>query len=476
MANSPQKSGQGQSQIQEQGNIQAQKIVLETNHLLELDPERFEEVVASVVDRNDAIEKKIEDEKFTASESTSGKYYEPARYSVSQRTIDYFDNTACNTESLVEHMEEQVRESNLTPLQQTIAKQIIGNLNRAGYLTRLPYEIADDVTFNSTSFIDVGEEEVLEVLDFIQHNMEPAGIAARDSQECLLLQLGRRHNALTPLATTIVNDYFGDLLNNRLDRIATALNIDVDKVVEAKEKEIKKLDPSPGSAFSSDGILGINGIYITPTFIIDIDEDDNIGYEIPCRIPELYVSKSYKDYLEETKKRKDMSENEQAIKDNINKKVDDAGIFVSALEMRMKTLKSVIEAIIHLQRDYFLSYGDETQLKPMKLQDLSNITGRDAAVMSRATSGKYMETPWGLVPLRTLFSGVIKKEDDDVSTREIKAALKELVANEDKKFPLSDQAITNMLNEKGYQVARRTVAKYREQLDIPVATQRKQYN
>ena len=171
-----------------------------------------------------------------------------------------------------------------------------------------------------------------------------------------------------------------------------------------------------------------------------------------------------------------MSENEQAIKDNINKKVDDAGIFVSALEMRMKTLKSVIEAIIHLQRDYFLSYGDETQLKPMKLQDLSNITGRDAAVMSRATSGKYMETPWGLVPLRTLFSGVIKKEDDDVSTREIKAALKELVANEDKKFPLSDQAITNMLNEKGYQVARRTVAKYREQLDIPVATQRKQYN
>lgn len=439
------------------------------SELLNLTPDEFEIHVDNVVSANLAIEKSEKN-----ADDTPRPHLGKVTYGVSSKVQEIFEQKAAYTETLIEHMEEQINASNLNERQRLIASYIVGSLDRNGYLRDDPYNLACDISFKESSNYD--EEEVIQVLKVIQQ-MDPVGIGARDLKECLLLQLAQRHTQYTPLATRIVGKCFKDMLNNRRDHIAKALGITIEEVNTVYAREIRKLDPKPAGAFdSSDADAGVQ---VTPTFIIDI-EDDQITYEIPNRIPELHISQSYKDAVVELDKHKDQSNKEKEEEGTLSDKIEKADIFISALEMRQETLRQTIEAIIHIQRDFFLNNGDEQLLKPMKLEDLSKRTGRSTSVLSRATSGKYISTPWGIMPMRELFSESLTTVNDEgqvveVSTRAVKNRLKALIDGEDKSKPLADAILCDLLNKEGFKISRRTVAKYRDQMDIPVAQHRRQF-
>lgn len=443
-------------------------VTVMASELLSLTPEDTEKLVENEVDTNLAIEKSDKDE-------DGGKQYTGRiTYGVSAKAQEMFERKTAYTETLIEHMEEQISSSTLNERQRIIAGYVVGSLDRNGYLRDDPYYLADDISFNENENYE--ESEVVAVLKAIQQ-MDPVGIGARDLKECLLLQLAHRHTPLTPLATRIVEKCFKDFLNNRRDHIAKSLGVTVDEVNEVYEREIRKLDPKPAGAFDNSDVD--SGVHITPTFIVEV-EDDQITFEIPNRIPELYISESFKDAVDNLNERQHLNDKEKEDKKNMAENMDKAEVFISALQMRQETLRQTMEAIIHVQREFFLNNGDDDYLKPMKLEDLARITGRNTSVMSRATSGKYISTPWGLMPMRELFSegGKQVKEDgseETVSTRAIKKRLKAIVDGEDKSKPLSDDALCAILKKEGYKIERRTVAKYRGLLNIPKAALRRKF-
>lgn len=435
--------------------------------LLEQTPEEIIETAEAEADKNPAIERDTQN-------NDPGQRMVVSTNGLSSKAVQFYENTASNPVSLNSFMEEQINESDLDEKQRVIANYIVGNLDNNGYLERDTYSLSIDISSNESTYID--EEEVIEVLKHIQ-SMKPAGIAARDLQECLLLQLDQRNTSLTPLARTMIENHFKDFINNRRDRIATALGVSQETVNDIYTREIRKLDPKPGGSFDSPTVD--RPLQVTPTFIITV-EDDEINMEIPNRVPELYVSQSYKDVADELDSKDDLSDDEKVTKDAIEKNIMDAEVFISAMQMRKETLKQTMDAILRIQRQFFLSNGDETTLKPMRLEDISIITGRDKSVLSRATNGKYVKTPWGIMSLRDLFSeGTTRRnhdgEEETISTREIKALIKEIIDNEDKTSPLSDSALCELLEQRGYTVKRRTINKYRDQLGIPVKSLRKVY-
>ncbi len=395
-------------------------------------------------------------------------------HGANEKILERFERRAAYNETLIEHMKEQINSSSLDNRQRLIADYIVGSLDRNGYFRDDPYALADDISFKEG--IDVSEDEVLDVLAHIQQ-MEPVGIGARDLRECLLLQLRQRNTQYSATARRIVDECFKDFMGNRLDRIANTLGISLDEVNEVYDKEIRKLDPKPAGAYdTSDSEFMMQ---VTPTFVVNVDGDE-ISYEIPNRIPELYVAEAYREALDSLDSKEQLSDSEREVRKAIKDNVDKADVFVSALQMRQETLKQTIEAILHLQQDYFLNNGDPSCLKPMKLKDLERITGRNASVLSRATSGKFMSTPWGLVKVRDLFSESSRQinadgHEEEISTRQIKTRLQQLVDNEDKSKPLSDDKLTQLLQSEGYNIKRRTVNKYRDQLDIPTAALRREY-
>lgn len=436
-----------------------------TASLLEQTPEELIETTEAEADKNPAIEKSAQDEDSPTRMviSTNG---------LSSKAVQFYESTTSNPVSLNSFMQEQINESDLDEKQRMIANYIVGNLDDNGYLDRDTYSLSIDISSSESTYID--EDEVLEVLKQVQA-MKPSGIAARDFKECLLIQLDQRHTPLTPLARKMINEHFKDFINNRRDRIATALHVSQETVNEVYTREIRKLDPKPGGSFDSPTVD--RPMQVTPTFIITV-EDDEINMEIPSRIPELYVSQSYRDVADELDSKEDLTSDEKDTRDAIEKNISDAEVFISALQMRQETLKQTMDAILRIQRQFFLSNGDETMLKPMRLEDISQMTGRDNSVLSRATNGKYIKTPWGIMALRDLFSeGSTRRNKDGkeetISTREIKSLIKEIIDNEDKSAPLSDIALCTMLEERGYTIKRRTVAKYRDQLGIPTKALRK---
>ena len=384
---------------------------------------------------------------------------------------DVYEAPVVHEETFQDYLNQQLAYHDLTDEQLIIGEYIIGNLDDNGYLNRPVLNIVDDLLF--TMNLSTTEKEVENVLRIVQQ-LDPPGIAARNLQECLLIQLQRMQaENQSPymdykLSITIIKDYFEEFTKKHYDKIGKKLEVSNRELKPALDA-ILKLNPKPADA-SSTGTKNIH--YITPDFFVTVS-DGKIELSLDGRnVPELHVSKQYLKMMEEFSQSKD-TRNMQEAALFVKQKIDSARWFIDAINQRQNTLYTTMKAIIDLQEDYFLT-GDETQLKPMILKDVADRIGLDISTVSRVANSKYVQTPYGTFLLKFFFSeGITNDEGEEVSTREIKKILKDAVENEDKANPMTDEQLMFVLKDKGYPIARRTVAKYREQLGIPVGRMRK---
>jgi len=357
----------------------------------------------------------------------------------------------------------------LTEKQAAIAETIIGNLDDSGYLQREISSMVDDLAFSQN--IHASEEEILEVL-FIVQEFDPAGVGARNLQECLLIQLRRKEVHGKPsiiLGIQILDNYFNEFVKKHYEKIMKKAKIGEEELKDSLS-EILKLNPKPGNSLSE--TVKTNQ-YVIPDFII-FNTNGTLELSLNSRnTPELRLSRTYMNMLEayaENKKDKKKKEAFMFVK----QKIDSAKWFMEAIRQRQNTLFVTMNAIMEFQQDYFLT-GDETKLRPMILKDIADIVKLDISTISRVANSKYVQTPFGTFLLKSFFSESMQTESgEEVSTREIKKILSECIDSENKSKPHTDELLTNILKEKGYNIARRTVAKYREQLNIPVARLRKE--
>ena len=357
----------------------------------------------------------------------------------------------------------------LTEKQNAIAETIIGNLDDSGYLQRDISAMVDDLAFAQN--IQVTEDEIMEVLQIVQE-FDPAGIGARSLQECLLLQLRRKQVEKNPAidrAVFILENYFNEFVKKHYEKIMKKARVNEDELKEALN-EILKLNPKPGNSLSE---TAKTNQYVIPDFIIH-NTNGELELTLNSRnAPELRLSRAYTNMLEayaENKKDKQKKEAFMFVK----QKIDSAKWFMEAIRQRQNTLFVTMNAIMEFQHKYFFS-GDETKLRPMILKDIADIVNLDISTISRVANSKYVQTPFGTFLLKSFFSESMQTESgEEVSTREIKKILSECVDGENKGKPYTDEQLTNILMKKGYNIARRTVAKYREQLNIPVARLRKE--
>ena len=351
--------------------------------------------------------------------------------------------------------------------QYQIGMTIIGNLDDAGYLQRDPAAMVDDMAFSQN--IMVNKQEILDVLKIIQ-DFDPAGVGARNLQECLVLQLERNEDPgpAVKMAITILEKHFNEFTRKHYDKILRKARITEDQLKAAMD-EILKLNPKPGSTMSDTSRINQ---YVIPDFIIH-NTDGDLELTLNSRnTPELKLNRTYTDMLETYAETKSKSSKEAVM--FVKQKIDSAKWFIDAIRQRQNTLYVTMKAIMDYQREYFLT-GDETRLRPMILKDIAEIVSLDISTISRVANSKYVQTPFGTFLLKSFFSESMQKESgEEVSTREIKKILSDCVDGEDKSRPLTDEELTEILKGKGYSIARRTVAKYREQLNIPVARLRKQ--
>lgn len=373
--------------------------------------------------------------------------------------------------SFHEHLTSQLGLRMLSDEQVVIAEYIIGNIDEDGYLRREIDEIIDDMAFSLN--VEVDEKEALEVLEVVQ-DFDPAGVGARDLQECLLLQLKKRDltDPVIELAYTIIKSHFEEFTRKHYDKITKRLKIEEEDLKDALD-EILKLNPKPGSSYSNSVTKIVQ--HIIPDFILEIEEGQ-LNLSLNSRnVPELRISQTYSDMLESyTSNKKNQTRDQKEAVMFVKQKLDSAKWFIDAIKQRQNTLMTVMEAILDYQKEYFTE-GDETFMRPMILKDIADVTDLDISTISRVSNSKYIQTHFGIFPLKYFFSeGLQTDTGEEVSTREIKKILEECIANEDKRKPLTDDKLTEILREKSYNIARRTVAKYREQLDIPVARLRKE--
>lgn len=373
--------------------------------------------------------------------------------------------------SFHEYLENQLGLRELSEKQEILALYLIGNIDDDGYLRRKLEAIVDDLAF--TQNVHTTEEELHEVLKIIQ-DFDPVGVGARDLQECLLLQMEMKNmnNPEIVLAKKILKYYFQEFTKKHYEKIIIRLNIKEEELKAAVE-EILKLNPKPGSSYNDP--QNKNFQQIVPDFILE-NSDGELQLSLNARnVPELRISQTYSDMIETYTVSKDKQTREQ--KDAITfvkQKLDSAKWFIEAIRQRQNTLMLTMEAIINYQKEYFRE-GDEKRLKPMILKDIADITNLDISTISRVANSKYIQTHFGIFPLKYFFSeGLQTDAGEEVSTREIKKILEECIEKEEKRKPLTDEKLADILKEKGYHIARRTVAKYREQLDIPVARLRKE--
>ena len=355
----------------------------------------------------------------------------------------------------------------LTDEQRDIAEFLVGSIDDDGYLRRSVQDIVDDMAFTQGIYTD--EKTVEKILHFI-HDLEPSGVGARDLHECLLLQL--RHKTPTEyvdLAINIIQNNFDAFTKKHYDKLQSTYEISKEQLKKAIE-EIEKLNPKPGGAFDSNNRTVEQ---IVPDFAIRI-VDGELELTLNGRnAPTLHISKDYKEMLQTYKVSKDKSHSQKDAVQFIKQKLDSAKWFIDAIRQRQETLFVTMNAIMHFQQEYFLD-GEETKLKPMILKDIADMVGLDISTVSRVANSKYVDTPYGTKLIKEYFSESMKNDQgEDVSTLEIKNILKNIIEEEDKNKPLPDDQLAEILKEKGYPIARRTIAKYRDLLDIPVARMRK---
>ena len=375
------------------------------------------------------------------------------------------------SESFYDQLLEQMRESDLTDRQRDILEYLIGSLDDDGLLRKDLYTISDELAIYHN--IDANEKEIESVLHILQ-DFDPAGIGARSLQECLLLQIARRDESrVKQLMQQVVEKYFDEFTHKHWGRIQTALSLN-DQQGEALFGELRKLNPRPGASMGE--TVGRSLQQITPDFIVDTQDDGTITFTLNNgEVPELTLSQSFIDSMNEYQQNKEhLSRQTKEALLYIKKKVDAAQNFIEAIRTRRHTLTVTMQTIITLQRQFFLD-GDEASLRPMILKDVAEKTGLDLSTISRVCNSKYAQTRWGTFPLRHFFSdSYVTESGEELSTRQIKAVLRDIIEAEDKHKPLSDDALREQLTEKGFPIARRTIAKYREALGIPIARLRKE--
>ena len=389
---------------------------------------------------------------------------------ISEKTERKEDIPFSVSQSLNEFLLQQLGLRDLPEKQMKIAEYIIGNIDDDGYLRRELSAIADDLVFQAGQ--DVDEKEIEEVLAIIQ-DFDPAGVGARNLQECLLLQLNRKEpTAGVEMATRILTEYFEEFTRKHYDKIMRGLNIS-EAILKKAIHEIIALDPKPCSSWG--GSMEVAMSQVIPDFLVEAINGELILSMNNRDIPDLRISRDYAEMFQDYagNKANQTSQMREAVQ-FVKQKLDSAQGFIDAIRQRQETLQRTMEAIILLQRDFFLT-GDDATLRPMILKDVAERAGYDISTISRVSNSKYVQTNFGIYPLKFFFSESMQTDSgEEISTREVKKIMKEHIDSEDKRKPLTDEELTTILKEKGYVIARRTVAKYREQLDIPVARLRKE--
>ena len=378
------------------------------------------------------------------------------------------DYTIGDSVSFGDTLLEQLGELQLTPQEKSIGEYIIGSLDEDGFLTKEIAEIEDELLIYASVMTD--REQILSVLERIQ-GFEPAGIAARNLQESLMLQLERVGCSKdVTLQKRIVGEFYDDFAAKRWEQLDDKLGVEKEEC-RAAIADIVRLNPRPGASLSEN--VGFSRQQIIPDFILDI-VDDNVYVSLNnVHVPELRVSEEYMQMLDE--QLAGGNQEQKAAVTFLKQKIDAAKGFISAVQQRENTMLATMRAIVAKQKEYFLNGGDEAYLKPMILEDIAKMTGFDISTISRVSNSKYVQTPWSVSSLKYFFSdGVTKSDGTEQSVYELFAVIRELIESEDKNAPLTDQVLQEKLTERGYCVARRTVAKYREQLHIPVARLRKE--
>lgn len=375
-----------------------------------------------------------------------------------------------DTTSFYDKLKEQMGETELTEQQQNIMEYLIGSLDSDGLLRKDLDTIADELAIYHG--IDVPVKDIEHVLKILQ-TFDPVGIGARSLQECLLLQIARKpESKLKDLMTEVVKNHFEDFTKKHWDKIMQSMQL-TNEQAEIIRNEITKLNPKPGASLGETEGRSIQ--QITPDFIVDTDDEGNVTFTINNgRIPDLKISPSFNDMVDTYRNNKqNMNRQEKEALLYAKEKVEKAQGYIEAIRQRRHTLYVTMKAIIDWQKKYFQT-GDEADLKPMILKDIAEKTGLDISTISRVSNMKYAQTRWGTFPLRFFFTdGYVTKDGEEMSTRKIKLALKDLIDSEDKHHPLSDDVLATEMKKKGYPIARRTVAKYREQLGLPVARLRR---
>ena len=494
-----------QEQIQEQRLTQQQKLAqsitqqqLLQAQLIELPVTQLMERITAELDDNPALEPSTEEPEYidTAeasdnTESSENSFEQEERQSALDAALESIgrddedlhvyqggmsnqeereDMVYGQTQSFYDQLMEQMNLFDLTDEERNVMEYLIGSLDDDGLLRKPLHSIADELAIYHN--IDVTEQQIEQVLLKLQE-FDPAGIGARTLQECLLLQIQRREPShLKDLMIRTVEDYFELFTKKHWNRLGQVLQL-TDLQCEALIRELRKLNPKPGTAMGE--VVGRSIQQITPDFIIDTQDDGTVTFSLNMGdVPELHVSQSFTDTLNEYQTNKEnMSRQMKEALLYTKKKVDAAQGFIEAIRVRRQTLTITMRAIIQWQHRFFED-GDEASLRPMILKDIAEKTGLALSTVSRVSNSKYAQTRWGTFPLRHFFSdGYKTAEGEELSTRQIKMALRDLIDAEDKHNPLSDDALKTLLAEKGYPIARRTVAKYREQMGIPIARMRR---
>ena len=497
-----------QEQIQEQRLTQQQKLAqtitqqqLLQAQLIELPITQLMERVTAEMDDNPALEVSTDEPEYPeyadstdssdTPESSSDTYEQEERQSALDEALEsigrddedlpvYQGGMSSQEEredmvygqslSFYDQLNEQMNMCDLTEQERNIMEYLIGSLDDDGLLRKPLHSISDELAIYHN--VDVTEQEIEEVLIKLQ-DFDPAGIGARSLQECLLLQIQRRDPShLKDLMERTIKDYFELFTKKHWDKLQQVLQL-TDLQNETLIKELRKLNPKPGTSMGE--VVGHSIQQITPDFIVDTQDDGTVTFSLNAGdIPELHVSQSFTDTLNEYQTNKEnMSRQMKEALLYTKKKVEAAQGFIEAIRVRRHTLTITMRAIIQWQHRFFED-GDEASLRPMILRDIAEKTGLALSTISRVSNSKYAQTRWGTFPLRYFFSdGYVTAEGEELSTRKIKTALRDLIDAEDKRKPLSDDALKDLLAAKGFPIARRTVAKYREQLGIPVARLRK---
>lgn len=460
-----------QKQIQK---LSPQQIM--TAKLIELPIQSLEQRVRQEIEENPVLEEDDSKEKGENSREVSLSDYKeddpiPSYRLRSDNYSKYDDRPKRETfsvqESFPQNLKEQLDFRDLTPHQRDIANYIIYSLDDDGYLRRDIDKLVDEMAFRAG--IETTDEEVESLLKVIQ-TFEPAGVGARDLRECLLIQLNTlKDSPVVVDARKIIRDHFSEFTKKDFNRIMAQTGMTPERLKTAMSR-ILKLNPTPGGQVSD--AYSDHTQQVVPDFVLDVVDGEFVLTMPRFSVPEVKVNHKYAAILMEASNSSERSKKEAAT--FVKKKLESAKWFVDALRQRHTTLMTTMQAILDYQRDYFLD-GDETKIKPMILKDIADKTGYDISTVSRVANSKYIETHFGIFPLKYFFSESIKNQaGEDVSTRELKKILQEIIDGENKQKPLTDDEIVDMMNDKGYNVARRTIAKYRDQLGIPKSRMRRE--